>query len=557
MPNIDIILERVDFDVETVQSPRINWYPYHSQSDECTYISSNMLKVLKPLPPTDGPVARCYNIELIIKELAPDGYTRLVWTVNGQYPAPVIQANYGDRLLINVTNKLGYPSSVHWHGIFQNGTNFYDGVVGMTQCAIPDGVSFLYNFTVQQYGTYWYHSHFLGQIVDGLKGPLIIHYRNDPYLGKYDFEYVMTLSDWYHTLSSDILKLFRAEDYKGFDPLPDSGEISGFGQYDCNTAPKNSTCNPNNKIATYVVRQGKKYRFRIINMSSLVHFILSIDDHPLTLFEVDGELIKPVTLNTIPINIGQRYSVILNAIKPIDVYQIRAKISICTPINNQTINYDTALNYNIMGILKYEGAKVKLPTSNAFFSNVSEECRDIDPNTLKSYYTRKLPQIIISRIDLMVSFGKTATGKKHALINNSSYVPNFNYPTNQRIIEGVNPFNLPQYDNAYVYECNTTDCDVTGVDIYIINNTSDPHPFHLHGHNFFVIYNGKSQTGLEPPRKSSTTVIRYFVNNPGAWYFHCHIHWHFEMGMSVQLIEKPSLLKNISIPNDVAALCNF
>ncbi|RIB17749.1 hypothetical protein C2G38_1910419, partial [Gigaspora rosea] len=47
-------------------------------------------------------------------------------------------------------------------------------------------------------GTYWYHSHFPCQIVDGLKDPLIIHYPNDPYLGKYDFEYVMTLSDWYH-----------------------------------------------------------------------------------------------------------------------------------------------------------------------------------------------------------------------------------------------------------------------------------------------------------------------------------------------------------------------
>ncbi|CAG8797275.1 22613_t:CDS:2, partial [Gigaspora rosea] len=90
-----------------------------------------------------------------------------------------------------------------------------------------------------------------------------------------------------------------------FDLLSDSGEISGFGQYACNAAPKNSTCNPNNKVATYIVRKG-----------------------------------------------------------------------------------DT----------------IKLPTSKSNSSNMSEECRNIDPNTLKSYYMRKLPQTIISRINLMVSF---------------------------------------------------------------------------------------------------------------------------------------------------------
>ncbi|CAG8767953.1 1120_t:CDS:2, partial [Dentiscutata erythropus] len=121
-------------------------------TDECTYVSSNMFQTLKPLPQTKMPVTR--------------------WTVNGQYPAPIIQANFGDRLLINVTNKFGDPATVHWHGLFQNGTNFYDGPVGVTQCPIPNGVSFLYNFTLNQYGTYWYHSHITGQIIDGLKGPL-------------------------------------------------------------------------------------------------------------------------------------------------------------------------------------------------------------------------------------------------------------------------------------------------------------------------------------------------------------------------------------------------
>ncbi|CAG8830147.1 16585_t:CDS:2, partial [Gigaspora margarita] len=204
-----------------------------SESYECTYVTSDLFKPIEPLSPTNSPVTRCYNFELIIKDLAPDGFTRPVWTVNGQYPAPIVQANYGDRILINVTNKYGDPASIHWHGMLQRGTNYYDGIVGVTQCEIPNK----------------------GQIVDGLKGPLIIYDPKDPYYGKYDYEYIMTLSDWYHTPTGILLPLFRANTYKGADPIPDSGDISGLGQYDCKAAPKNSTCNPNNKIATYVVKK--------------------------------------------------------------------------------------------------------------------------------------------------------------------------------------------------------------------------------------------------------------------------------------------------------------
>ena len=36
----------------------------------------------------------------------------------------------------------------HWHGFFQSGTNWADGVDAVTQCPIIPGESFLYNFTV-------------------------------------------------------------------------------------------------------------------------------------------------------------------------------------------------------------------------------------------------------------------------------------------------------------------------------------------------------------------------------------------------------------------------
>ena len=68
------------------------------------------------------------------------------------------------RLLCSVTNKLGQPMSVHWHGILQRGSVIMDGVAGITQRAIPGSASQLYTFVCVLPGTYWYHSPFKGQV---------------------------------------------------------------------------------------------------------------------------------------------------------------------------------------------------------------------------------------------------------------------------------------------------------------------------------------------------------------------------------------------------------
>lgn len=81
----------------------------------------------------------------------PDGaFERPVIGINGKWPIPKIECNIGDRIVINVNNQLGNQStSLHFHGLFQNGTNNMDGPSGVTQCPIPPGNSFTYNFTVR------------------------------------------------------------------------------------------------------------------------------------------------------------------------------------------------------------------------------------------------------------------------------------------------------------------------------------------------------------------------------------------------------------------------
>jgi iron transport multicopper oxidase len=80
----------------------------------------------------------------------PDGMAdRATIGINGQWPVPTIRVNVGDRLVVNVLNSLGNEStSIHFHGLFMRGAAYMDGPVSVTQCPIPPGERFTYNFTV-------------------------------------------------------------------------------------------------------------------------------------------------------------------------------------------------------------------------------------------------------------------------------------------------------------------------------------------------------------------------------------------------------------------------
>jgi len=84
----------------------------------------------------------------------PDGaFQRPTIGVNGQWPIPPITAEVGDRIVVHVQNLLGNEStSLHFHGLFMNGSNYMDGPSTVTQCAIPPGSRLTYNFTVDQPG---------------------------------------------------------------------------------------------------------------------------------------------------------------------------------------------------------------------------------------------------------------------------------------------------------------------------------------------------------------------------------------------------------------------
>ena len=92
-----------------------------------------------------------YDFEIGWVRANPDGKAdRSVIGINGQWPVPVIEVNVGDRLVVNVLNSLGNQStSLHFHGLFMNGSTHMDGPVQISQCTIPSGSRFTYDFEVR------------------------------------------------------------------------------------------------------------------------------------------------------------------------------------------------------------------------------------------------------------------------------------------------------------------------------------------------------------------------------------------------------------------------
>ena len=80
---------------------------------------------------------------------SPDGFTRPVIGINGQWPCPQVDVDLGDRLIVTIHNNLGNESTgLHWHGINQYGHATMDGSAGVAQCPVPPNSSFTYDFPV-------------------------------------------------------------------------------------------------------------------------------------------------------------------------------------------------------------------------------------------------------------------------------------------------------------------------------------------------------------------------------------------------------------------------
>nr|DAA04522.1 TPA_exp: laccase 17 [Coprinopsis cinerea okayama7\ len=477
-----------------------------------------------------------YTFNIVNANLAPDGFTRPTVVVNGQFPGTLIQANKDDILHITVNNQLTNPlmrrsTAIHWHGLFQRQTASEDGPAGVTQCPISPGHSYTYDIPLNgQAGTHWYHSHLSSQYVDGLRGAIVIYDPDDPHKSLYDEDdanTIIQLGDWYHKPAPGIQAAYLAD--RTDEPVPDCGTINGVGRY---------VRGPRLPWSRINVVRGKRYRLRVINISAYGSFEFSIENHPVTIIEVDGINHVPKTVGGFEIFAGQRYSVVLNANQPVRNYWIRAPMDVKGDSDND--NLDDELIY---AVLHYDGAPNADPTTRAD--------RDAD-NMLREHELVPLDNPGVPGgtgpadrvIDLQYS-RSTSGGTKWTFNGIQYHSPNTN--TLLKVMAGATIASdfTPSEHTIILNHNETVELRLHG------SSNGHVHPFHLHGHAFSVI---KGESGPEnyvnPPRrdvfgiKSGTGIIRFRTDNPGPWFLHCHIDWHLEAGLAVVFAEAPDQIRD-------------
>ncbi|KAK3044999.1 hypothetical protein LTS18_014817, partial [Coniosporium uncinatum] len=292
--------------------------------------------------------------------MAPDGIERVVLSINGQVPGPVIEANWGDTVVVRLTNKLqNNGTSFHFHGIRQNHTNLDDGVPSITQCPIAPGESMNYTWRATNYGSSWYHSHFAIQAWEGVYGPIIIH---GPHSAEYDVDAgAIMLGDWSHATVDSMYDAAQAFP-SGGPRLLDNGLINGMNTW---TLADGTTVGKRFELPTEF-EQGKKYLLRVTNVAMQSTYKFYLDGHKFTVISNDFVPIVPYETDVLDINIGQRYNIIVEADQEPATYWMRA--------DNQQACAGTIQWNDIKAIFKYKGVDDVTPTSSP--KNYTAECID-------------------------------------------------------------------------------------------------------------------------------------------------------------------------------------
>lgn len=251
----------------------------------------------------DTGVVREYYFDIVNTTAAPNGRERQVLLVNGVFPGPTIIADWGDTVVVHVTNYMqDNGASIHFHGIRQFYTNQTDGMSSVAQCPVAPGQSYTYTLRADSYGSSWYHSHFSLQAWEGVFGGIII---NGPSSAEYDEDLgVLFLNDWAVT-TADQMYISQLTDL--WTPQLDGGLLNGTNIYDFGNGTQVG------KRLNLEFVPCKKYRLHLVNASLHADFKLSIDGHNMTIIANDFVPTKPVVSNFVGIDSGQRYDVIVEA----------------------------------------------------------------------------------------------------------------------------------------------------------------------------------------------------------------------------------------------------
>ena len=404
-----------------------------------------------------------------------------LWIYNNSVPGPEIRATKGERIQVNFRNELEEPTSIHWHGIRIE--NAMDGVSGLTQEPIKPGEDFVYEFTVPDSGTYWYHAHnrSWNEVGRGLYGPLIVDEVEPAFDRKHDI--TLVIDDWR-------LRQPGVLDVESFGSLMEWSHGGRLG----NWITVNGQSRPAMKL-----QQGEPFRLRLINAAN--SRVLEIDPNRFggRVIAYDGQALpEPMKLSYSPALLGPAQRMDLLVMPQVDF--VIEEISGEQPVPLVSFAIDrTASGAPVPPALIANS----IPEPN--LTNAREETVLMEGGAMGgfvdiTYNGRRLEGEDFRRTGQVWAFNGIANLAKEPL------------------------FRAKQGETVV---------------IETKNQTGWLHAMHVHGHHFRVISRSGSEIDEGKPWRDTflvgpeqTTRIAFVADNPGKWLYHCHMLEHAAAGMT-------------------------
>ncbi|PHH89362.1 hypothetical protein CDD83_6208 [Cordyceps sp. RAO-2017] len=495
-----------------------------------------------------------FNWTVTLEMRAPDGVEKQVYLVNGQFPGPVIEARSGDRVVVNLFNGLDSEGvAIHWHGLRMKGHNNMDGAVGFTQCPIPPGRSFIYDFAIgeDEHGTFWWHGHSQAQRGDGLYGGLVVHPPTaDLASGP---QALLMIGDWFHRKQSDVLDWYADYGSLGNEPVPDSLLLNGCGRFNCSLAvpARPVVCRQlhlEDLDTVFASRSEASIRLRLVNVGTVAGFSLVVEGASVQPVSVDGGW----GVNARPgrsmgiLYPGERVDVLLQW----ETGEARnSRLNIYLDDENLLGYPNEALNPNqSFQALPVNGREVVVEQDLP--SLPSSDHIDLHTVTSPSAPSKALLPKAEHTILLYLKTQKLSRFENRPLgfVNHTSW----------RVqMPPLLSLNRSSWDSHQLLPFIGRASEAQVVDLVINNLDDGSHPIHLHGNSFYVLSSHRAEgrdgwgsynpfeseppsaLNLENPVVKDTiavprrghVVLRFTAANPGLWMLHCHMIVHMGTGM--------------------------
>ncbi len=411
-----------------------------------------------------------------------------VWAYGSAIPGPEIRLRQGERLRVEIDNRLPQATTIHWHGV--RVPNAMDGVPHLTQAPIEPGARFVYEFDAVDAGTFWYHPHERGfeQVGRGLYGALLIEER-EPIAVDRDVTWV--LGDWRLQPDAQL-----RDDFGSFFDASHNGRVG-------NTVTINGRI-----LDTFAVRSGERIRLRLINAASARIFGLDFRGHRPWIIALDGQPVEPHAPEGGRVALGpaMRADLIVDCSgKPGERFQV-------------VDDFYKSLAYRLVDLAYVDAAPLR--------SAPPETSITLPPNPLAEPDLKRAARHRIEFAGgMMGGMAEATLDGKRMSARDLMMQHRMAWAINGMVAKGHVHEPLITLDRGKSYVLD------------MMNDTAWHHPIHLHGHSFRVaaragkptLHREWQDTVLMKPRER--VEIAFVADNSGDWMFHCHILEHQAAGM--------------------------